>query len=411
MRAIVLGVVVLAAGCFPRVEPDAPSVTDGGPINAFGVCVQPLEGTAGFSTKVEGTVRFLVQEYQKPDRVESDTVSFDVYFPRGLQPGAPAVLWSPVYRGHQSAVSTLDAAGMAKLDWRGIVEFRGLSAQVQISRDGAWIDATQNFAPPESDVMVEGRGSGRLCPSSGTASGELKLAAPWKVGPLSVPMFDSSVPLDESTVTATAMRAATAGPLSVSARAFIDHYLGGQRDVILLEPHSPIPPNQDLELDVSAVRDVLGRPVGSRLAVPSLKTTATLSDLSFEDLPPPGAIDSTCNYFVSDGRLVIGENDWCGGDNEVLIALPDAAAATRVRVVFVTDYDFPTPLTAAVVRADGAESKTVWIPREGATDLEVELPAGSGPCWLDLGFKGVGLVPQWLSGPPVHLVVDEIVLE
>lgn len=401
----------LVAGCSsPDQNDNSDAGLDAGTQNP---CSEALPATGAFSRHVRAKLP-LVTEYETPSRTLEDTVELDVYLPQGLAPNAPVLVASPLYKGFHAVSGKLDGSSSAKVPWAGTAPDRyHRSIDVHVSPEGVFADVEQNMAEYTSDVVSPAGGSGWLCPVGPTPDPALALVLP-KVGPLSMVRFTSTVPLDPTTIHVTASSAS--GPLSVTADLSTETTVFFTREVLRVYADEALPLNEDLDIDASALRDVLGRPVAGHIVVPALKATTPLVDLTFAQEPPSGAVDATINWSVRGGLLLVpgSEPTNDSGAQEVLIRLPALTGKARVRLAFARpepmDDSASAGSTTYLLCSNGSGAQGVY---DSATDsVSIDGPASiGGDCYLILRIEFPQNWPQWLPMRAQRWLLDEITLE
>jgi hypothetical protein len=299
--------------------------------------------------------------------------------------------------------ATLDARLTAESGWVGTDGMQlYLDGSLGAPELGLHGEFNRNLAIPDSDVVLSVGGTGRLCPTAAPEGGsELSttLSSPESYTPAGPIWLVPSAPLDPTTLTITASAAGQPVPVQVS-----EYYYG----IVKLSPQVAFPPNAELSLDVSAVRDVFGNPVHLQPAPTAMKTTAVVTDLSFDTAPPSGAAvcGDQCGVDGT-GRLALRAR--CG-DGRAVIGLSAPSVATKV----VVTYRFAGDFNPGNLKLIDVAGKVTVLPLvlNAEQNQQVEgSPPSTGSLWLVWDLRQLSCEPQWISPNRGLLEIDEIRFE
>lgn len=329
------------------------------------------------------------------------TETLDLYLPMGRVAGAPVVYafessWP--FRRLETLEGTLDdTLGNGGLEFMG---YRGgevtFTVRLVGPDRGALMDITRNlnFSTDVPD-FVSARVA--LCPDGAPAPTLhfVTEAAPSLTLEL-VPTAPIAAGLDGVTMTA----GGAAVPASVA-------FTNG---VLTVSPTAPWPVNAEVALDVSSLRDPLGRAFSLSDAPTTLRTTTTLTDLNFDAPPPEGAVAPP--RAVSEGRMAFS---FARMRARTLVSLGDLGPAARVALRYQYACGAAGGVTARLVAADGrwsgftlaTPSADNILPR-GPAESVADVPA-SGPLWLVVEQDQQPSRPGWgVPLSPCAFLVDSV---
>ncbi|MEZ4407735.1 MAG: hypothetical protein R3A52_14875 [Polyangiales bacterium] len=370
----------------PDVDVATPDAPDADPVT----CV--IDGSGPLAVTLRGTA---VGE-RGSGRASALTETIDLYLPRGRVAGAPVVYafqstWP--YARLEALAGTLDATlgngGLAFHGYRGgQVDF---TVRLVGPDRGAVMDVTRNLNErTDSAEVVTARVP--LCPV-GAPAPELsvgpRVIVP-TVGVSLVPSAPIATGLDAVRVTV----GGEAAPANVS-------YAQG---VLTVTPAAPWPVGGDIAVDTSSLRDLMGRAFTVPDPITTLRTTAEVSDLTFETAPPPGAVVPGAG--VEMGRLTIGA---VPVSTYFLIALGDRGAVSRVSMRYRYEYRVER-VSFRLIDADGRW--TAFTPTEPA-GVDVEAVAdmnARGPLWIVFARLGALSAPGTLPLMNGALWIDEVTI-
>lgn len=298
------------------------------------------------------------------------TVLVDAYFPKGRVPGAP------VYLTQRASVGVLLAQGTFGAD--------GSSTTLTLSDPACRDSLTGRFAGPSdgfvgeashnlsyTDVLRLVRGHVELCPA-GEASA-LETAVPPRLLPGQRLVVTTNVPVDVTTLSTLA---------TTPSRKVFPYGEGTAFSASITTA-----PWTAAALDLSGVKDVMGRPLGLGL-VPIEALTADVVDGTFATPIPAGAGLGPVD--VGGGVLYLGNDE--GYLSVVSLGNAKPARTLRIRHRFACDPgDTPhaeaglVSETGRLVSLDGAcgdfVDRTVTLPEGGRWALTVNgLAISSSPC-------------------------------
>ncbi|MEZ4407736.1 MAG: hypothetical protein R3A52_14880 [Polyangiales bacterium] len=374
-------------------RPDAPDVTLTTDTPDVGVATPdaPDAGSAPCTLAPAGavalTLRGMGAAYRDAGAATMITETVDLYLPMGRVAGAPVVFaflssW-PTTR-LQTLTGTFDASlgasGFAFSGYRGGQVTFGLSLDGPDGAPVMEVTRNLNFSTDVPDFV-----SARLtlCPD-GAPAPTLRFATP------AAPTLP--IELIPSAPIAAGVDGVTMTVAGAAVRATATYGDG----VLRVEPTAPWPVNEDVTLDLSTLRDVMGRPFTTDGALITLRTTATVTDGSFDTAPPAGAVSPT--RAPEGGRLPMSsERDRA----RTLVALGDLGPATRVSLRYAYRCTDPGDITARVVAANGvwreftlAPPSTDNITPRGSAESVADVP-GSGPLWLVVEQTQQPSQPGW----------------
>jgi hypothetical protein len=384
-------------------------------------CATPLVGATAFAQVLSGTGDFETEVPNAPIPVRSATIAVHAYFPSGRRPGQPVILAMPTRWPRPglawSTPQILDAtAGIAAIPGPGI----DIANDLGTGFSGALVGPDQglqgtgfsNFAFG-TDVADSGRGPITLCPAGDVPAAILTSNDPAFVPNLPL-WFAPSAPLDEKNLPAISV---DSGGKNVPVKVTLERqFMAGT--ALVLTPVGAFPPNQPITIELGGLADPLGRPFVTA-APPPLRTTATVTDLTFDTAPPAGAVVEqgpvSHGTNVADGVLVLGDRNAFGAS--ALVALGDPGAKTKVRLHGQWDCgafrQAPSEesRTLVIVGAQG-EASPVMLTCGPPQDAVVDRP-GAGPLWLSFAGPPNRSHPQFLPPGPTSIAakIDSITFE
>lgn len=343
-----------------------------GPLPRLHPC--SLEGDRPFGKTLHGVGAF-GDPSGAARAAQSIAVDVDVYFPRGVAPGAPILVAHPNGYPHGGLIvgaETLDASRHAHaIALRGYQPHGGsLALDGTLDDDGLHAEVTLDFS--DTDLSALRTAHVDFCPTTDAPAPRLSIVNTVTAPELGL-VLAPTVPIDESTL---ATLAVIAGGASLGTTS------SWWNGVIVAD--AAVPPNVGVTLDTSGLRDVLGRSYASTGGLSPLATTAALTDLTFETEPPKGAIASTQLDAVkfTAGHLTLRRSVVAG--YLALISLGDLSPA-RSFTLHGTRTCQDHQLFAAAVDADGRRVPIALDCAVGAAsraiDAKVTLPGG-GATWL-----------------------------
>lgn len=231
-------------------------------------CTTPVDGSTPFSVTLNGT-----------GMADGGVVSgyAEIYFPEGRAAGRPVIMAVPRYfppATRAIARGVLDSTLSATLTAKDPDCMGGVSGTLVGPADGMDAVVSNNKTAP-SDAVDIVSAPAALCPM-GTPS-----APAFSVGgvtplPTQTVHVDGNVPLDTSTFST--IFSTPSRPLDVQE--------DGTR--ISIKGKNAFDPFTELTVDLSGVRDVLGRPIGA-LTFKTQALSASLTDGTFATAPSSGA--------------------------------------------------------------------------------------------------------------------------
>lgn len=365
--------------CAPR------PVTSERSLSLAGSAVAEWESAGGFPGGPPGTL---------PEEIA-------VYLPDGTSDGSRLVVAHPTSwpHGGLSASTSTITAGRADFVVRG--SYGGQDFEIRGTFDvavgGATAVARRNLAMGTTDVTRWAAARLALCraatpvpePDVGLVAG--------RISPLSSVHLVPRVPLGDDF--AVVVRA---GSLELPTTMSTDE--GGG---VVVAPVGAFPPNTDLELEARGT-DVLGRPlVGAPIAIDVLRTTAVVTDPTFDTMPPEGSIVGRALYPYTwrDGAVAVGADGLAASGGLVSIALdPAGATAAHVALAF-SSCGGPAP-RVALVGASG-ELAELPLPCAGGVPFDGVLDAAlpeTGVVHLVVANEAEPRRPQWYlpsAQPPI----------
>lgn len=401
---------------------------DGGPPDAErgdgALPCGPFVGETPFGVQLRGSGTLTRIVDGSPAGVFEERV--DVWFPEGRAAGAPAWVSHVVdwpFEAITVEALTLDAARGARFELSGVdgVTFE-LDGALVGPEGGVEVLATHNLAAPMDDRADIATGRAVLCTSAGPPPALLRApasdggahgplsplstfrvspTAPWAIPPM-VEVLAAGEALDVDIEVVTEVRSlGRALPIQL----------------VAVRPRPAFPLGAPLVVRASGV-DVLGRSylVEGTLEVQS--TSATLTDLTLDTPPPPGAV---VGAHVEDGALRFGAapGSVTVGPTRVLLALGDPPPGARHlrlahRLVCASTAVDPLP-RAALVTSDGAASVAELTcaptPESSFTTLTLAVP-GPGALHLVIDRDVVPVHPQTHPGYRwIDATVDDLAFE
>jgi hypothetical protein len=407
-------------GAVPEVGAIVEAGGETGAEAAPSACATPLVGATAFGAVLSGTGDFETDAPNSPTPVRPKTIAVQVYFPAGRLPGKPVILAMPTRWPRPglawSTPQILDAtAGIAAIPGIGIGDdlATGFSGALVGPDQGLQGTGFSNFAFG-SDVADSGRGPITLCPAGDVPAAILTSSDPAFVPNLPL-WFAPSAPLDEKNLPAISV---DSGGKNVPVKVTLERqFLPGT--ALVLTPVGAFPPNQPITIELGGLADPLGRPFVIA-APPPLRTTATVTDLTFDTPPPVGAVVEQGPVWhgsnVAGGLLTVGDRNGFGVS--ALVALGDPGTKTKVRLHGQWDCgafrQAPTEesRTLVIVGAQG-EASPVMLTCGPPQDVVVDRPA-AGPLWLSFVGPPNRSHPQF--GPPpgptsIAAQIDSIAFE
>jgi len=360
----------------PSVDSDVPDLPDlgvdlGPPIDAGPACA-PISGTTPFAVNVAGTVVYDAPGY--PD----GTTGAILLFPKGRVAGAPVHLvrglWPVTGFAIGSGVldSSLSASPLDAFD-----PYCGNSIQSTLvgPSDGLVAKVTTNFDTTGSDALKLQTGHAKLCATSPfvTTPTAPSISSPWPLGTMTLV---SDLPIDPATATSTKVIAAGATvPIKTT--------MSNGR--LLVSAVTAFPPSaKTLELDLSGVRDLLGRAVPKPAPVSIWVPSGAVVARTFDVVPSYDAYATSGPSFTltSDGSAVSFKT-LSGYDYALLLGLGSEPGAKTIR--FRHRFDCPTgteaPKRILVIGSDGSIQPLAIGCSTTFIDEKVSLP-GPQPSYL-----------------------------
>jgi hypothetical protein len=160
-------------------------------------------------------------------------------------------------------------------------------------------------------------------------------------------------------------------------------------------------PLGDLEVDVSGLRDVLGRAYGNTLPLNVDKPITAIADRTLTNPPPSSAwVSRAISPVAQNGLLVVPTQIVLGPEFVLTVGLGDEPGTKTLRVKhrWVCSTSFSTPKSVTLVAGDGS---TVDVPvtcGDVPADTTVMLP-GPGPFFLVV-HEGYAQPPHCNAPPP-----------
>ncbi|MCC6998547.1 MAG: hypothetical protein IT370_28310 [Deltaproteobacteria bacterium] len=208
-----------------------------------------------------------------------------------------------------------------------------------------------------------------------------------------------TTPLDPGTL---ATIRATAGGADTAVRVEFEGM-----DHVLVSPVTAFPPDQQVTLDLTGVRDVLGRTPGTAVTLDA-PPSAEVVDLTFSNPLPAGSAVvglGASSVLVASGLLEVRLDYWSGAT----IALGTRVGTSAVVRHKVDCGNFGVPVQrVAIVAADGSFVELPLTCGADLVDARLTVPA-SGRRWLV-----VALQQHWFGAPranPGKITIDEIRFE
>jgi hypothetical protein len=362
-----------------------------------------VDGTGAFAQGVSGVGD--VKGDAPGSSMRKLALDLVAYFPKGRVAGEKIVLAIPAgypRGGLITGSATLGADKSAKeikLDGYTLPApggaTHGLKLDARIDADGTIHgDVTYDFG--SGDVSDTAKGKIDFCTKKEAPAPSLDIASAGVPG--ASYFLRATAPIDVETTKEIVFKAgAKSYPAKVTA---------GQAFMLDAE----LPPNQELELDVSKVKDILGRPLTLATKPPVLKTTAVLADRTFATAPTAGALVSSpaaALEFVAEGKLLQFRGPAAAG----LVALGDLAGAKKIHLQGATEScDGGTNLS--VIDAEGKRIPISAECKEGKApfDVKIEL-SGKAPYWIGIVNDRVGTGAVSLPAPPTITKIKAIATE
>jgi len=328
----------------------------------------------------------------------SATARVHIYYPLGVAPSAPYVVAVPrrcAIEGLAYRIGRLNGSGVAaaiaieghdearreQFISEGVLSFaRTLTAKVRL-----------NFAPLSDDVVKPGTATLELLPSGPPPSPRLI-----RVGsePLSLDepiVLTPSSPIDPERIVA-----------RVEGVAIPTFNRVGFSGAIEIRPVLSWPRGKIVLLDVTAVRDVIGRPVdltGGSVAVRN--TTGTVVDRTLNTTPPKGAWSGGS----FDGAWRFNPPFASPITPSGVLALGDPGPAKNVRLRFASGCP---SVGVTLVSADGRVTRAGDSSCVGS-EMLLTAP-GPGALWLSV-WGEQNQCPQWLFASPPSFALDSFAFE
>ena len=325
-----------------------------------------------------------------------------IYFPAGRNPGAEFFL------GYQASYPPAalkigpfvidENNGAALVQFYTDLEF-GFTGKLE-SDDGGLVGTFLANGSFGSDVGTMARGRASFCePTSPTPEPVFTIDAN-PVGPTSTIQLLANSPAgnqDSNDVTLQIgddllLYKLREGPLNLAA--------GGE--------NMAWPPNKSIKVLSTTHKDLMGRSFTINGSVNVLKTTATISDLTFTTMPPQGAIVGVPMHSVKDGKLVLDGTRYLGGP--VLMALGNVPAFAAASVRY-TQSCTGQGVTARFVNQVGAtrEVRFKCLPEGTFESVAVDLFPSESLTFLSIELASFAAHPQHLPPPPpAVLTIDDI---
>ena len=380
----------LACGRAPPIEPP--------PELPQAPCDLALEGTHPFGASLGGTVAVQREDSSKEVEVY---VGLELYFPEGRVAGGPVLLVGSSFGGGLVVQKARLAADLtAKLSWHGQPGYRSYSLEGELGRgrEGFLVEELQvNLADPGSDVVVDGTGSGRLCPTGSPPAPAW--TSPILASPVEEISLQPSVPLGEvSSVRVTAGVGGPDVPITV--------HLDENRTRVTVAPSQAFPPGTVLQLLVEA-HDLIGRALPPPKSVAILGTSAAISDFTLRSRPPDGALNATdpaVRFHVDADGLHLTRDS--AGPMSVLMGLPELPDDSTLALRFSNAEYCPDALFELV----SPEGTLLRLETADDGSARAMLPA-AGRWSLSVRTFQERNKPQWMPAPPCGVVLHGIELE
>ncbi|MGZ3423951.1 MAG: hypothetical protein ACXVEF_12010 [Polyangiales bacterium] len=360
MRIETLALAALMAACSGKTEdsPLADAAGDGGTDTPSetpsATCSKPVAGDAPFAVTLTGS-----------GSGDGGTVtgSVNAYFPNGRVAGKEVVISFATVAAPHFAVArgVLDASLSASMlrvfdpDCGDAVAGTlvgpsgGLDADVGVNRSG-----------PGSDAIVIDHAHALLCPTGTPPAAEFS-AAPAMILPTEGFSISGNTPIDRSSLATIATTPA--------------HPIGAEEVAtgFYVSPKRAFPPFAPTTIDLSGVRDVMGRSLGFG-TVKVLTLTADVVDPTFAAPPPDGAMLGSA-LATSGGS--IRTSPTTGSNLSALIALGTAKPSKKLRLRQRLDCKGSTyggTTSVALVSEAGAVVDVVVKCLDAPADTNIELP-------------------------------------
>ncbi len=367
---------------------------------------RPLTGDAPFGRVLAGEGVFAIKD--GPPMPAG--MSVHAYFPGGRRPGQSLYLalhiqhpqrpWlavtGPFMIDENGGIAASEVTGPRFYDGYGTVFFKGALIAPDRGLDG---EGHINFAVL-SDVAVTGYAAFlRLCPTDDPLPPASLVGDNLPMAPTQSLRLVPSAPIDPADLDAVEVRA-DGKPVPV------DLALG---EALVVTPRSAFPPGKVITLELHGLTDRIGRAVSVSNVPAPLVTTATVTDLGFDEPPPAGAMASWGLVTLANDRLRVGGEH---ASARALVALGDPGvdhthARLRLHVMC------PGALlgsTIALVTARGDVSR-VPLTCDLEKDEIVPLP-GPGPLWLSIVVTRIPGHHQHTPPPLANIVsLDEITFD
>ncbi len=366
--------------------------------DAFVSACPPLTGTDPFAVRMAGTALLVKRNAGQFDQPRQLPFSVDLFFPQGRTAGAQVFASRKAF-GLQVTSAVIAADGSA-----GPLRM-GASEQVV----GFQIDGVLEPAPGGvlaqvgvetgfNDVSEFYQGRMELC-GSGEPPAPTLAVQPQRWSPLSQIRIVPTTPLDPATL---ATIRATAGGTESAVRVDFE-----DSDQVLVSPVTAFPPDLQVTLDLTGVRDVMGRSTGGSAVTFDAPPSAEVVDLTFAAPLPPGSAVTGGGAVVAtaNGLLELRLDFWSGAT----IALGARTGTTAVIRYKVVCTNLTVPLQrVAIVAVDGSFAE---LPLScGGDFVEARLPVpAAGRRWLAIALQHL-----WPGAPRPDLgevIIDEIRFE
>jgi hypothetical protein len=375
---------------------------DGGGDGGDGSQCAPLTGTAPFAVHMEGSATLTKRGMSTQRELGS---SIDLFFPQGRTPGAQ--VFASRRAGQIAMVQT--AAVIGADGSSGPIR---LSAQYQVygfSIDGALEAAPGGFRAQVgvetgfNDVSEFYEGPMELC-ATGVPAAPSLLVEVQTWSPLAQIRIVPTTALDLTTLpTVRASAAGTNVPIRVDPGA----------DSIVVSPLTAFPPDGQVVLDLTGVRDVLGGSPAGGTVMLDAPPSAEVADLTFANPLPAGSAVVGQPVLagggpvleVVNGVLNIQVDFWSGAT----IALGARAGSTAIIRHKLDCKFFSVPVQrVAIFAEDGSFTELPLACGDNLVETRLAVPA-TGRRWL-----AVAVQTNWLGAPrpnPGKLTIDEIRFE
>lgn len=365
--------------------------------DAFVSACAPLTGSGPFAVRMAGTGTLMMNAGRPSAQARELTFSVDLFFPQGRTAGAQ-VFASRAARGLHVTSAVIAADGSAgPLRMAADEQIYGFSLDGVLEPAPGGVLADVGLETGFNDVLQFYKGRLELCGSGEPPAPALAVQAQ-RWSPLAQIRIVPTTPLDPGTL---ATIRATAGGADTAVRVEFEG-----RDHVLVSPVTAFPPDLQVTLDLTGVRDVLGRTAGSAVSFDA-PPSAEVADLTFANPLPAGSavVGPTSSALVANGLLDVRLEYWSGAT----IALGTRTGSTAVIRHKVDCGNFTAPQhRVAIFAADGTFAELPLTCGADFVDARLTVPA-TGRRWLAIV---VPLLSQGAPRPnPGRVTIDELRFE